>query len=650
MAATNPFRVKDLLHKYGWDFMARLSSLGVQYQAEAQVLFVDSGATQALDADDTEHGHSFDKPLATIDYAIGLCTADEGSVILVAPGHNETLAAATIDFDVAGVTCIGLGEGTLRPRIDFDNAASSIDIGANNVTLVNLTLLPSITDILIGIDVEANVTNFKMFNCEVLEGEDGSDADEFIVTVDLKSGNNDSIIKNNIFRTQAAAAGCTSAISLTAASARVRIEENLFVGNWSTAAIIDGAACTNVFIKNNVMKVKDGEPGIELTATTTGIIVDNRIESTGATVDTTIVAADCSWFNNSAVVVDGAAAETIGGGAVAADLAAVQLDHLAGVTTGVAADGDLSPYVVTGSTLSHIMSAGADVTTAFNASTDSLEAISTALAAGTGCTTALDADQLDHLMSTDTTVAADADLTTYIADGTALAHIMSATANTSTYKATTDSLEAISVALAAGTGVTTALEADNLDHLTKAACADTSDPVDMTAEVVDDTIISNVLTNDGDTSTYDRRFHSLQAIAAGTPKIATKSTGDLTASGTSVSLFSVTGDVLIKVGASVDVAVTSTSGTTTVEVGVAGNTACLCVQDAVDNTAFAIGDSWSLDTAADTNGASVNADWVLVGNGVDVIMTVSVDDITAGDIDFYALYIPLSADGAVAAA
>lgn len=314
MAATRPLTTKDLIHKYGWDILPYLSNLGVKTLAEAQLLFVDSGATNALDADDGYHGHSFETPLATIDYAIGLCTADEGAVILVAPGHNESLAAATIDFDVAGVTCIGIGEGTLRPRIDFDNAASSIDIGANNVTLINLTFLPSITDVLIGVDVEANKTNFKMIDCEFLEGEDGSDADEFIVCVDLKSANSDTLIKKNVFRSQSGSTGCTTGIMLTAASSRVRIEDNVAVGNFSTAFIDDGAACPNIYIVGNTIKVKDGEPGIELTATTTGIIADNKIESTGLAVDAMIVAADCSWFNNTGVTADGTSAEIIGSG------------------------------------------------------------------------------------------------------------------------------------------------------------------------------------------------------------------------------------------------------------------------------------------------------------------------------------------------
>ena len=101
MPATNPLRVSDLIKKYGWTIMPYLSNLGHTLLAEAQVLFVDSGHTNALDADDTEHGHSFEKPLATVDYANSLLTADEGGLILSAPGHNENIAAGeTIDFKI----------------------------------------------------------------------------------------------------------------------------------------------------------------------------------------------------------------------------------------------------------------------------------------------------------------------------------------------------------------------------------------------------------------------------------------------------------------------------------------------------------------------------------------------------------------------
>lgn len=511
MSATNPFRVTDLIAKYGWKFMVYVSGLGPNRLSNAQCLFVDSGHTDATDADDTEHGHSLEKPLATLDYAVGLMVASEGGIVFLAPGHAETLAATQIDIDVAGVTVIGIGEGQLTPTITYSTAADSIDIGAAGVTINNVRFNPSVTDILIAVDVEAAVTDFHLIDCEFMEGDAG--ADEFVVMVDLKSGNDDTVIRGNTFRTAAAGAGCTDGIILTAGSARVRIEGNVAVGNWSSAFLSDGAACTNIFVQGNTMKVKDGEPGIELNTATTGIIADNKIESTGGSADTLIVADSCAWFNNTAVVADGEAAVVIGGGEM------------------------------------------------------------------------------------------DASIIAY-----------------------------------------------NLDHLLKTACADTSDPVDMTAELVDDTVLANVLTSDGDVSTFDRRYESLKAIAAGQPKIAVKASGDLTSFGATLALFTVTGDVLMRVTASVDVAVTSTSGTTTLEVGIAGNTACLCVNDAVDNTAFDVGDSWSLATAADANGALGTPAYVTVGNGVGVILTGNVDDITAGDVDFYCEWIPLSADGNVVAA
>jgi len=85
------------------------------------------------------------------------------------------------------------------------------------------------------------------------------------------------------------------------------------VGNYSTAAIGGAGICTEMLIEGNRMKVKDGEPGIELPGTATGIINGNRIESTGlANPDAAIVAADCSWFDNQVVVADGAAPELVG--------------------------------------------------------------------------------------------------------------------------------------------------------------------------------------------------------------------------------------------------------------------------------------------------------------------------------------------------
>lgn len=114
-----------------------------------------------------------------------------------------------------------------------------------------------------------------------------------------------------------------------------------------------------------------------------------------------------------------------------------------------------------------------------------------------------------------------------------------------------------------------------------------------------------------------------------------------------ITLFNVTGDIMCMMSATVDVAVTSTGNNGTVEVGVAGNTASLLVQDVADSTAFAIGDSWTLITAADANAAQLADEPVIIGNGVDIILTIATNAMTAGDIDFYCIWRSLSNDGNV---
>lgn len=69
---------------------------------------------------------SYTRPWRTIDYAIGRCMAGRGDIILVMPGHAETIiaggASATITMDVDGVAIIGLGVGNLRPTLTYTTA------------------------------------------------------------------------------------------------------------------------------------------------------------------------------------------------------------------------------------------------------------------------------------------------------------------------------------------------------------------------------------------------------------------------------------------------------------------------------------------------------------------------------------------------
>ena len=115
-------------------------------------------------------------------------------------------------------------------------------------------------------------------------------------------------------------------------------------------------------------------------------------------------------------------------------------------------------------------------------------------------------------------------------------------------------------------------------------------------------------------------------------------------------IFTVTGDVMVRVFGLCQVLMDS-GGAATIALGIAGNTAILIAQTTAteldqyelwqDAGPEANPGPWDLQTAA--------RQWI-IANGADVIMTVATADLTAGDCDFHAFWMPLSVDGNVVAA
>ena len=111
-------------------------------------------------------------------------------------------------------------------------------------------------------------------------------------------------------------------------------------------------------------------------------------------------------------------------------------------------------------------------------------------------------------------------------------------------------------------------------------------------------------------------------------------------------LFTVTGDVIVKILAVCKETVT-TSDAVTLEVGVSGNTAALIAQIA-DATDLAANEVW-LDASPGTTLEAIpsGVHWgFAISNGQNIILTPS-GTFTAGIIDFYVSWKPLSVDGKV---
>lgn len=106
--------------------------IGEETMTTGNVFFVDSGT-----GSNGNTGKDPTKPFATIDYAIGKCTANNGDIIFVMPGHDEN-PTASITMDVAGVWVRGLGWANDRPTVTFGATGAAVDMSAASCRITNI--------------------------------------------------------------------------------------------------------------------------------------------------------------------------------------------------------------------------------------------------------------------------------------------------------------------------------------------------------------------------------------------------------------------------------------------------------------------------------------------------------------------------------
>lgn len=219
------------------------------------------------------NGRSPDSPVATIDYAIGLCTADKNDIIYVMPGHAETItAAAGIDADVAGISIIGLGNGTNRPRVTCSTANTvDVDIDAANILIQGIDFVAAFADIVALIDV--NSDNFTLRDCGFFEG---TDLNFKICVQDAAAGGSDFITIENC-RAICPDAANTHFVNFAGTGNGHLVRNNILIGDWGTAAIGGAGVVTGATIIDNVISnaATDNDSCINFAATATGICMRN---------------------------------------------------------------------------------------------------------------------------------------------------------------------------------------------------------------------------------------------------------------------------------------------------------------------------------------------------------------------------------------
>ncbi|MCC6172060.1 MAG: hypothetical protein IT481_08530 [Gammaproteobacteria bacterium] len=94
-------------------------------------------------------GTSPQTALATLAAAVAKCAANQGDVIVMLPGHAETISSnAALSLSVAGIRVIGLGVGDNRPKLTIDTAnTATVNVTAANIMISNIRIVANFLSI-----------------------------------------------------------------------------------------------------------------------------------------------------------------------------------------------------------------------------------------------------------------------------------------------------------------------------------------------------------------------------------------------------------------------------------------------------------------------------------------------------------------------
>lgn len=238
------------------------------------VWFVDSGASLA--GDNVNSGEDPLRPFATLDYAVGRCTANNGDVIYVMPGHAETVSeAAGLDLDIAGISIIGIGNGTDQPTVTLDTAnTADVDIDAANILAENIHFRANYADIAAAIDVNAD--DFTLRRCRFSAVATNMNAKIWVQ--DAAGTASDRITIEDCYCCIVDAAN-THFVNFAGTGDGSIIRRNILIGDWGTMCIGGAGEVTRVTCIDNVISntASDNDACINFAAAVTGICMRNLI-------------------------------------------------------------------------------------------------------------------------------------------------------------------------------------------------------------------------------------------------------------------------------------------------------------------------------------------------------------------------------------
>ncbi len=227
----------------------------------------------------TSGGRRPETAFTTLLAAVGACTANNGDVILLMPGHAESWSAAAAGVvDKAGIRIIGLGTGTQKPVFTYGSTDSLLAVSAANVWIENIRLLGNIDNIVKGIDLGASADGSTLKNVELV---DGASNKEFLIHVNVATGCHDVTLDG--LRICGLGGGATAGVKFAGTSDNLRMVNCELNGTWSAAAVDASAGILlKQAIYRNYICNEDTSAGLcyKGNASSTGFIADNRVFGT----------------------------------------------------------------------------------------------------------------------------------------------------------------------------------------------------------------------------------------------------------------------------------------------------------------------------------------------------------------------------------
>ncbi len=253
---------------------AGLSNIGT-----GRVFYVDSAAGGSASSTGKTPATAWPTLDDAFDAGSGV-TANRGDVIFVLQNSAESGVAADLwDIDIAGVTVVHLGNGTNQGTYTFADTDTTVSIGAADVTIIGGRLLAGISEVVIGLDVTADADNLTVIGMQFPEPT--TSTFEFNIAVQLVTGADDvSFIGCTAYSADATGAdhwlnGGAGVVN------RLTVVGNKIHGEYAIAPIFSDQVDLEVYIRNNdITQLTASQFAIEYTAAATGIVSDNRINST----------------------------------------------------------------------------------------------------------------------------------------------------------------------------------------------------------------------------------------------------------------------------------------------------------------------------------------------------------------------------------